>query len=89
MTNVNEAHERRARGTRALSMLTVGVAAGSVVAVGTVVAYDAHLSAATTSRSTSSPSSSTTDDSSSGQLQGSSNAPAVTQQPAQATSGGS
>ncbi len=92
MTNPHDPYEVRARGRQRLSALTLGVAAASVVGVGAVVAYDAHLLAANSAPSAQSPSSDSSqssDDSSSGQQLGTSNGPVATQQVPQATSGGS
>jgi hypothetical protein len=83
--------EARSRGERRLTALTAGVAAASVVGVGVVVAYDAHLFNAPTpaSASTSGSARESGDDDSSTQQQSTTTVPVTTQQAPQATSGGS
>ncbi len=92
MTYSPNAYEARAQGTRRLSALTAGIAAASVVGVGAVAAYDAHLLPSGTGSSTTprvSTSSQTDDDGATGTLQSAPTAPTVTPQLPAATSGGS
>ncbi len=89
--NQTNAYDARRQGQRRLSALTIGATTASLLGVGAVVAYDAHLLDlhSLTSQVTARTDDGARGDDGSAQLQPATTSPSTTQQAPVATSGGS